>query len=599
MIQPAIYWQIFDMFTWPKSDLSLEQEAAILIPGSVFLVACPGSGKTRTLAYKIALELSKLESKKKRIIAITYTNRAADEIKDRVELLGVDTDQLWIGTIHAFCLDWIIKPYGIYHSELKYGYRIINSYDTEEIITGLCKAYTTPKLTFYDVGYYYTSQGLRLTCKPQHKSRARSVIDRYYETLRLNRQIDFELILWYSFELISNNSFIAKLLGQIFDFILVDEFQDTREIQYEILSHIFRAGNGRVHGFVVGDPNQAIFESLGGYSIEAADLSKLSCLNFQPTTLSENYRSSDAIVQYFSQFKVFQSPIVSKSSHKDYSSVIVVEQDIKKDELIDYIANLINSSVTVNGTSQNEICVIAPWWMHLATLTRGLVSALPDYNFNGPGLTPIARDIENFWYKLARIGLTVPSPGMYSRRIRWSREVISQMDDVGIDISKLTPKKLLKIINSINLTENDGLSYLQALFEKTFMRLGIDYTTNSSLSEHHTAFFDSSNARIQRISKEVEYASSIENFRKAFSSKSGVTISSIHGVKGAEFDVVIAFGLLEGIVPHFSDSNPRSSAKKLLYVIGSRARKNLYMISEAERKKGWNGYYEPTVELIK
>ena len=97
------------MFMWEKGDLNLEQETAILHPSSVFLIACPGSGKTRTLTYKIAYELSRLASKRQFIVAITYTNRAADEIHERIEDLGVETSQLWIGTIHAFCLEWILN----------------------------------------------------------------------------------------------------------------------------------------------------------------------------------------------------------------------------------------------------------------------------------------------------------------------------------------------------------------------------------------------------------------------------------------------------------------------------------------------------------
>lgn len=99
------------MFVWNSGDLNPEQEAAVLAPGNIFLTACPGSGKTRTLTYKIAYELSRMTSDKQRIVAITYTNRAADEIRDRIESLGVDTQHLWIGTIHAFCLEWILRPY--------------------------------------------------------------------------------------------------------------------------------------------------------------------------------------------------------------------------------------------------------------------------------------------------------------------------------------------------------------------------------------------------------------------------------------------------------------------------------------------------------
>jgi len=75
------------MFIWAPDDLNPEQEAAIEEPGSVFLVACPGSGKTRTLTYKIARLLSTLPSEKAWVIAITYTHRAADEIEERIERL--------------------------------------------------------------------------------------------------------------------------------------------------------------------------------------------------------------------------------------------------------------------------------------------------------------------------------------------------------------------------------------------------------------------------------------------------------------------------------------------------------------------------------
>ena len=91
--------------------LNPQQRQVCVNEGNILLKACPGSGKTRTITYKIAYELSKLESNKQYIVAITYTNRAADEIKERIELLGVDTEQLWIGTIHSFCVEWILKPY--------------------------------------------------------------------------------------------------------------------------------------------------------------------------------------------------------------------------------------------------------------------------------------------------------------------------------------------------------------------------------------------------------------------------------------------------------------------------------------------------------
>lgn len=105
------------MFVWDPRDLNPEQAEAVIEPSSIFLNACPGSGKTRTLTYKIAYELTR-RTDKRIVVAITYTHRAADEIQERIEDLGVDTSGLWIGTIHAFCLEWILKPYGIYSLNL-------------------------------------------------------------------------------------------------------------------------------------------------------------------------------------------------------------------------------------------------------------------------------------------------------------------------------------------------------------------------------------------------------------------------------------------------------------------------------------------------
>ncbi len=578
---------------WNDGDLNDEQVAAIEEEKSVFLVACPGSGKTRTLTYKIARELSKLETEKKWVLAITYTNRAANEIQDRIEAMGVNTDQLWIGTIHSFCLEWIIKPYGIYHEQLKFGYRIINSHDTELIQTNLCASCPPPRVTHFDCNHFFDSTGLQISCADYRRGNVESVLREYHSLIKQNRQVDFEHILWYSYELIIQKPSISKLLSKIFSYVLVDEYQDTKEIQYHILAAVMKAGRGKVKAFVVGDPNQAIFTSLGGYAITVEELSRLTEIELRSMELSSNYRSSQRIINYFSHFKVNDSRIQSHANHKLYSSLISHDVQTSRDDLIDEIARLIRLNIEDYGFSPNEVCVVGPWWIHLATLTRGLVGALPEYSFDGPGLTPFVRDTENFWYKLARIVLTKPSPQMYVRRLRWSKEVISYLSDAGIDVSKLSTKEFLREANQIKIEEQDGLVYLQLFFDELFEKLSIVYDDFQVLQEHRDAFFQSSQARINRIRSEgVDFAGDIETFHRAFEGRKGVTVSSIHGVKGAEFDAVIAFAMLEDIVPHFSDPDPRDSAKKLLYVIGSRARKNLHLISEQGRNQA-----HPTKEL--
>lgn len=587
------------MFTWDKDELNPEQEAAILHPGSVFLVACPGSGKTRTLTYKIAYELSRLASKKQFVVAITYTHRAADEIHERIEDLGVDTAQLWIGTIHSFCLEWIIKPYGIYHDALKNGFRVIDQHEREKILEHLCAPYQKPKITFWDCDFYFTATGYILGCQQEWKHDGlHEILEKYFTILQENRAIDFEFILFYAYQLITDHPGISKVLGQLFSFVLVDEYQDTKQIQYSIITSILKASQGKTKALIVGDPNQAIYQTLGGYPMAYDEFKAMAGIEIDELELSKNYRSSERIIDYFGNFNVHATKIESASKDKTYESLITFNNTVGKDNLEDELIRLIRFSIETAGISPNEICVLAPQWVHLASMTRRLVASMPEYSFDGPGMVPFARDTENFWYKLSKIALTQASPSMYVRRLRWAGEVLKDLEMVGASTSNLTRKSLLRECNAIQIDEQDGLAYLQTFFEFIFAKLSIDYRLFPLLQEHHKAFFDGSQARIDRLKKEgTAFIADIDAFRKVFQTRTGITISTIHGVKGAEFDTVIAYALLEKMVPHVNDPNGQESAMKMLYVIGSRARKHLHLISERGRKQFSGDDYVATIKL--
>ncbi|MCX2745428.1 ATP-dependent helicase [Mangrovivirga sp. M17] len=581
------------MFVWDKGDLNNEQEQAVIQPESLLLVACPGSGKTRTLTFKIAYELSRLRTNKEFIIAITYTNSAADEIRDRVELLGVNTEQLWIGTIHSFCLEWILKPYHLYLDRLKNGFRIINSYESEEILSELCKPYKNQKITYWDCGIIAKPDNYYLTCLDSSKHNSlKKIIGQYFKILENNNQIDFEQILFLSHDLLRKKPVITKILSNLFPFILIDEYQDTKEIQYHIISYILKASNGSSKILIVGDPNQSIYKSLGGYPIEKKELEDLLGFELIQNNLTKNYRSSERVIEYFEHFKTFENEITSHSPNKDYPSKITFNSNISVDELIDEISKLILFNVNEEGIQPNEICIVAPQWIHLASITRQLMIKMPDFSFDGPGMAPFSRDIENFWYKLSRIILTEPSPYMYVRRLRWSKEILNDLELAGIDVDKLNSKHFLKICNSIEINENDGLAYLEKVFHEVCNQLSIDIKRHPALLEHHNSFFESSRKRIERLIKEGNpFIGEVSNFRKVFKQREGITVSTIHGVKGEEYDTMIGFALLDDYVPHFNDNDGEENSKKLLYVLASRARKNLHLISEKFRSV--HSYHAP------
>jgi DNA helicase II / ATP-dependent DNA helicase PcrA len=120
----------------------------------------------------------------------------------------------------------------------------------------------------------------------------------------------------------------------------------------------------------------------------------------------------------------------------------------------------------------------------------------------------------------------------------------------------------------------------------------------SNFSGNFLKSFARSERQIERLQASgVQGVSDIAMFRRTFATRTGITISSIHGVKGLEFDTIIAFALLEGMVPHFLEQNGEVSAKRLMYVICSRPRKNLHLIAESGRVNGIGQPYEATEVL--
>lgn len=181
---------------------------------------------------------------------------------------------------------------------------------------------------------------------------------------------------------------------------------------------------------------------------------------------------------------------------------------------------------------------------------------------------------------------------MLVRRMRWARDVIADLRDFGVDTTRITQRSLLRESNSLAITETNGLVYLDQAFDALLDRLGITLRAFPGLVAHREAFFASSQARLERLQKSGDgYITDLSFFKRVFRERTGITVSTIHGIKGAEFDVVIAFGLLQGMIPHFSDSDGDVAASKLLYVLASRARKHLHLIFEAGRSRGSYGSY--------
>ncbi len=222
------------------------------------MTACPGSGKTRVLTERVMRELERLASRHQRIVAVTFTNRAADEISSRLLEVGEERRRVWTGTIHAFALEWILRPYAGYSDALRNGFSVADEYCTRREIDELRGKYSIDRFATVQTAIDRNGRSAATSANE------RALVDEFRSNLRLKRLIDFDMVLFLAYQVLRCRPEIPRTLSAIMRMIAVDEYQDTQDLQYGILSAIVRASAGATDVFIVGDINQAIYTSLGG-----------------------------------------------------------------------------------------------------------------------------------------------------------------------------------------------------------------------------------------------------------------------------------------------------------------------------------------------
>ena len=566
-------------------NLSAEQMNICESEDNLLVKACPGSGKTRTITYKLAYRIEKNPNNIKKLIAITYTNRAADEITQRIEKLGIDTERIWAGTIHQFCLEWILKRYKMYTKSLNQGFKIIDERVKERYLTEIINSLNST-LYWKEINTSYNRQ-LHLVEEDVGK---RKIIGLYNQILKNNKELDFEQILITSYNILKQNPFIASDIKDSIELICIDEYQDTQDLQYAIIEEI--ANSNKRNGLQInffGDSNQAIYGSLGGV---AKDLSTINCefVNnvFDEKTLSGCYRSTKRIINFYKGFMVNEYSIEAKGKNKNEAGIIKYNYEIHYNDIYDSIAQIIEKNIA-DGIPDNEICVLAPIWDLLYPFSKELQNRLPNVKFDAPDITPIKRDPLNIFYKLARLLLTEPSIKRISYRKRLAKEILDELVlYIGSQLN-IDELELLNIIIQSKNAEDKGSEFVKTGINNIFDKLQFKIVDNQDLEKKYNDFCEKMNSRLEN--PRYNLTDDLNTFKKMFKEKEGVVINTCHGVKGEEYQTVIAFGLVYGKIPniHTDPTKMDEDANKLLYVIVSRAKSRLYLFSEKGRTYWDNG----------
>jgi DNA helicase-2/ATP-dependent DNA helicase PcrA len=283
---------------------SVQQEAVQHIDGPSLIVAGAGSGKTRVLTCKIAWLLQNGVSPHS-ILALTFTNKAAKEMKARIENFGINTHRLWIGTFHSI-FSRILRVEAA-ATGFNSNYTIYDSADSMSLIRSIIKEMALDDKTYRDRDVQsrismaknclmspsaYSSSSLADDDVKAHRSKIAEIYSRYFARCRNANAMDFDDLLLYTNILFRDNPDILKKYQQNFRYVLVDEYQDTNVAQYLIVK---RLAELRHNITVVGDDAQSIY-SFRGARIENILNFKKDYPEYTEYRLEQNYRSTKTIV---------------------------------------------------------------------------------------------------------------------------------------------------------------------------------------------------------------------------------------------------------------------------------------------------------------
>jgi superfamily I DNA/RNA helicase len=517
----------------------------------------------------------------------------------RLSESDIPLDSLWAGTIHSFALEWVLRPYAPYMERLRTGFQIADEFYTDLALDELRKDHGCNQFLVVNVARDRRGQS------HNGDPKAAAVCEAYRARLLRDRLLDYDDVLFLSYELLNSHREVARTLASIIRLICVDEIQDTQDLQYGILSSIAKSTDDPPMVFLVGDADQCIYESLGAVTKCASEIAdEFGFAAIEHLTLKGNYRSTQRIVDFYQKLRPGSARITSLTDYSTEPGLVTFQnQNVDKSQLPEAISLLIRSSLNA-GVPPSEICVLAPHWRHVRSLARSLVRLLPDVDFDSPGLSPFHSQRDSIWFKIARLFLTDPNPALVRTRLWWARDAIHDLEQIvgsSLPEESRKPRSFLRLVNSTGSAVTDGLAYLREVFAALMKSLGVDVDANQFLREAHVVFFEKAQKRI--ADAEGEAPTTVSDLRRLFRHPSGVVVSTCHGVKGEEYDTVISFGLLRGYVPNWEDiihgdpGKAEDRASKLLYVVCSRAKRRLHLIAESGRATRNRSPYETTTLL--
>ena len=336
--------------------LNAEQRKAVeQIDGPVMVFAGAGTGKTKTLTARIAYMVAEKDIKPYNILAITFTKKATNEMKERLQaILDDDAKQLNISTIHSLC----VKILRRYIDEIGYArnFEIIDDEDVQKILGDIFKTLDVDKKAFSTkiaakmIGDYKNGIG-------QLNSIINPIYEAYEAYLKKNNFLDFDDLLIKTEELFKKSNDVLEVYRRYFHYILVDEFQDTNAVQYNIIKML---AGGLENLFVVGDDDQSIYSFRGATIDNMLNFTK-DFPNALVVKLQTNYRSHNSILKGANAVIRNNQIREPKQLHSDIPGSlndVIIQEAYYHEAEVRYVINEIVHLVKHDGYNYSDIAVL-------------------------------------------------------------------------------------------------------------------------------------------------------------------------------------------------------------------------------------------------
>lgn len=589
---------------------SKEQTDAIMhVEGPMLVVAGPGSGKTAVITRRIKYLIESAGVNPADILVITFTRAAANEMENRFKAMTEDNYYpVRFGTFHSIFF-WIIKTaYNLDNSSVisegekrimierlvsdissRQKYNLLDN--KEDIISSIISQIGIVKSDMLDIDNYYSSDLPENIFRQLYKA--------YDAGMRRNGKIDFDDMQVMCYQLLTSRKDILSQCNNIFKYIMVDEFQDSNKIQYEIFKLLL---GERKNAFVVGDDDQSVY----GFRGARPEIMKQFTKDFSDTKivfLGKNYRCDAGITQASAVIINGNKNRFEKKLHSQSRDEGLVKIQLTKDQQEEYKLVLSNIDRHVkSGIPLEKQAIIyrtnlQPRRLALTLNRMGIpytmndllpnifdnyfVRSIIDYMSVAAGDTSRAAflRIMNKPGRYLSRDVLVKDPIDYDDirwRLRYKQYVVDKLDKLVEDLKLLKRMKPYAAVNFIR--RGIGFDdYVSWYCEER----KIDRSEIEELMDELSEMVNNMESYGELFEFISEYGDILKNSNKAGREKKGLNLMTMHGSKGLEFDVVYIIDFIEGMMPYkkAKTAEELEEERRMMYVAMTRAKHELYIYS--------------------